>query len=285
MDRTENAILKTLCYSDIFNYPLTLEEIEKYLISDRKISKKNIENTVHKSKIIEGNGIYYALKGRKGLFETREKRERISNEKLKIARRMAFLISANPFVKMVGVSGGLALRNSEEKDDIDFFIVTGRGKIWTSRLFSIALLKIFKRHRNKYQKDVKNKICTNMFISEDNLSFDKSKRDLYLAHEIIQLKPVFSREKTYERFLWSNRWINEYLPNFKIKKIEAKKNKLGKIKMYEKISKNIQLRSIRKTLTTEFIEDNMLAFHPLNVRQKTLKKFRKRAETVLTRGH
>src|SRR5687768_3690701 len=37
---TEQAVLKTLLYSDIFDFPLTKHELWKFLISPREIDKK-----------------------------------------------------------------------------------------------------------------------------------------------------------------------------------------------------------------------------------------------------
>jgi len=45
MDKTQVAILQTLAYADIFNYPLTLAELHQFLIS-HKIDSQNLEKVL-----------------------------------------------------------------------------------------------------------------------------------------------------------------------------------------------------------------------------------------------
>ena len=40
--------------------------------------------------------------------------------------------------------------------------------------------------------------------------------DLFTAHEIIQLIPIFERDNAYNKFIKANSWINSVFPNFKI---------------------------------------------------------------------
>jgi len=63
-----------------------------------------------------------------------------------------------------------------------------------------------------------------MLIDEERLEFKKSERNLYLAHEIAQLRPLFQRDKIYEKFMPHNNWIKKYLPNIVAYKISSGKN-------------------------------------------------------------
>jgi hypothetical protein len=39
------------------------------------------------------------------------------------------------------------------------------------------------------------------------------KRTAYVAHEILQMKPVFSKDNAYGRFITSNAWVYRFYPN------------------------------------------------------------------------
>jgi len=50
-----------------------------------------------------------------------------------------------------------------------------------------------------------------MFVSEPALP--ESERDLFSAHEVLQMEPVFDRGNTYKKFLLANKWVKTFLPN------------------------------------------------------------------------
>ena len=57
-----SAIYKTLLYADLFNFPLTLEEIEKYLIWEEEEFPPNklaIQETLERNKIKRTGKFYY----------------------------------------------------------------------------------------------------------------------------------------------------------------------------------------------------------------------------------
>src|SRR5260221_11152942 len=116
MGSVENAILKTLAYSDCFNYPLSFKQIWQYLISDKTIKKKDIVDVLKKSKKVEKKDEYYFLKGKKEVVERRKEREKISIRKQLVARRFAGILSTIQTVNFIGFSGSLALNKAFEFD-------------------------------------------------------------------------------------------------------------------------------------------------------------------------
>ena len=84
--------------------------------------------------------------------------------------------------------------NADKQDDIDFFIITAKGTMWTTRLCSAFLLSAAGLRRTPNQKQVANKICLNMFMQEGDLSLPASERDLFSAHEVLQMVPLWERE-------------------------------------------------------------------------------------------
>ena len=273
------AILKTILYSDIFDYPLRKEEMWRFLIAEKQITIKALVKELSEMKnLSEKDGLYY-IKGRKNIVLKRIARSKISLEKQKIAEKAAGLLSKIPTLECVFLSGGLAMENVEINDDIDFFIITSENSLWITRFLSLLVLELFGFRRRRGERKVFNKICLNLFLSKKNLLFPKYFQNLYTAHEISQAKLIFQRNNTQELFLSSNRWINTYLPNFPIPKIENKTinyNESILIKIIEKIVRRVQLVYMSSHRTTEYITDTILAFHPRDYKNFVLKEYNKR---------
>jgi len=90
MDSKNQAIIKTLIYSDIFDFPLTKQEIWKYLISNKKISQKDFLKLLKNKKTLSKNNFYF-LKGREEIIRKRKDRKKIGVNKIEKAKnRFAF---------------------------------------------------------------------------------------------------------------------------------------------------------------------------------------------------
>jgi hypothetical protein len=274
-----NPAINTLIYESIFDFPLKREEIWKFLISDKKVSRGNFEKLLSDKRIVfdKKTNLYSLTKNNK-IFTGRLFREKTSFEKNKIAISAAYLLSKIPTVNLVGVSGSLAQYSARQNDDIDIFIICKKNSVWTTRFFAVIILKLKNIYRT--DKDINNKICLNMLT--DSYSFSEKRKDLYDAFEIAQLRPIYSRNNTYEEFLDHNKWINIYLPNFfyiKNKTIgeEIKESRLNTLLLYtlptfEKITKLIQ-KIYMKKITTETVTDHFLAFHPRDFKSEILGKY------------
>lgn len=270
----KEAILKTLVYSDIFDYPLTKEEIHKFL-TGKKTKQKSINEILDKTVEISKNGKFFCLKGRESIFRKRKEREKESKEKLRENIKLIKLLRFLPFIKFVGISGGLSIKNAEKDDDIDLFIITSNN-IWTARFFSILLFKLLKKHRSRKTRDVKDKFCLNMFIRGDSLAFEDNKKNIYTAREILQIIPVINKGGLYEKFIKENSWVFGFFPNFYSKNsgdLEPNfKNSVFTIPI-ELVLKKVQLILIKRKKTREIVENGLLAFHPFDFSAFVLKKY------------
>ena len=206
-NRIYRAIIKTLVYSDVFDYPLRKRELWKFLNIRAHINKvsfdKILNQMVLEKKIETKNGLYF-LNGKKVLVATRLERKKISVNKLEIAKKAAKIISFIPTVKLIGVSGSLSQRNARREDDIDFFIVTAHSSLWITRFFVNVLLLLTGYKRSIRDSRGMNLVCPNLFLSEDNLSLSSSRRNLFSAREIAQLYILLDRDNTHEKFLTAN---------------------------------------------------------------------------------
>jgi hypothetical protein len=281
MDSREEAILKTLLYSNLFDYPLQEEEIYNFLIA-KKMDRKEFSTILKSGKIpIDFSEGSFFLKGDRKLVRKRQAREIISLEKLKKAGKIIRKLSLIPTIKLIGISGTLAMKNCEKNNDIDIFVIAESGLTWTTRFLTAGLLSILGVYRNKSSKQYQDKICLNLVLSEDRMLFDKE--DLFTAHEIIQLLPVFERGGIYKKFLSTNGWVKKFLPNFQIKhKPVFKKQQnhfdrlfisICKILFLEKILKTLQLFYMRKAITKERLENGFIGLHPFDYKSHVLKKY------------
>ncbi len=209
--KMELAILRTLCYHDLFDYPLTLEETHRFLIGKKK---GEIKNLIKEGKVEEKDGFYF-LKGKRETVSLRKKREKISRKKLVLAQRMADWFRLIPTIKMIAVTGALAINNSQKDDDIDFLIVTSKNGLWLTRIPAVLLIELLASRPQLDKGRLKDTICLNIFLDENHLQMPKEKQNLFVAHEIVQMKPLWQKDEVYQKFLKKNQWVAKYLPNWK----------------------------------------------------------------------
>lgn len=266
----------TVAYGDIFDYPLTREELSRWSISGvSSVSSVGIE---------EKKG-FFVLRGRARIIALRKQRAHIAQAKWKRIAVIAWVFRLIPTVTLVGVTGGLAMNNARIGDDIDLFLVTRSGTLWVTRMMVTLLAESLRLRRRPNDQSVKDKICLNMFVSEDSLALPLGERDLFSAHEVLQMVPLWERGGVYSKFLAANRWVKDYLPN-------AWKEKASVSRITYHVSRNwiedlviwilgfaelpckaIQLRYMKKRRTNEVIRSGMIRFHPRDARVWVRKKF------------
>ncbi len=282
----QKALLATLVYHDIFGYPLTLKEAHKFLI-DKKTSINDVEKALFQlsriGKISSKNGYFY-LGGRLGIVSQRISRSRHSKKKLERAAFFGQILKVIPGLKLVAVSGALAMGNSHKDDDIDLALVTSVGTLWTTRFLANLLLLPLKR--DPQGQRIADRACLNIFIDESELKIRP--HNLYLAHEITQLKPLWDRDGTYARFIKANSWIKKYLPNwqagsqFTVHSSQKKKPSTvnRQPSTVEKLLRSFQLAYMRSKITTEKIGKTQLFFHPTDTQKWVIGEYQKRLKTL-----
>lgn len=198
------AILKTLAYADIFNYPLTVQEIHRYLVGVRAAlsAVESILASPGLSNSIALTGKYYFLPGRQEIVQTRLRRSKIARLLWPQALSYGLQISGLPFVRMVAVTGALAVNNVEEGADVDYLVVTEPGRLWVSRALIILLVR--RAALNGLT------LCPNYLVTTRSMGFDEW--NLYTAHELAQMVPI-SGFTLYRQMRRINSWTGSYLPN------------------------------------------------------------------------
>jgi predicted nucleotidyltransferase len=247
-------------YHDIFDFPLSFSELIKWQIGETpQVIKGGLE--------VSSSGGYYFLEGNNGIVYKRMLRKRISAKKLEIAKKAAKKIAIFPWIKLVAVTGSLAMENCTDESDIDLMIITKRGTLWTSRLFSYLINWLtgmeVRKPSDRTQKD---KLCLNLWLDESDLEWSKKDRNIYTAHEIGQIRPLINKDKTYEEFVSKNKWILKHWPNaVKIRNLSlAPKNSNFKAGLVEKMAYTLQRVYMKSKITREVVTPTRAIFHPLD---------------------
>ncbi len=253
--------ITSLIYHDIFDFPLTSSELIKWTVGKRikTSSIKSIE-------VVAKNGFLF-LKNRKDLVLKRLIRKRISARKLIIAKKAAKILSFLPTIKMIAVTGALAMENSSEESDIDFMIITKEGNLWITRLLTLFLLDILRVPRRKYgEKEQKDKICFNIWLDEGDLKWKRGDRNIFTAHEICQIIPLINKKETYEKFISVNSWITNFWPNAVTieQYTKTNKEKADKAMIFEDLARKLQYWYMKKKVTRETITPTRALFHPID---------------------
>ena len=200
----ELAILKTVLYASIFDYPLTLEELhssllEATLAKAAVLAKYRSSETLQK--VVEFREGFFFPGGRFSLVEKRQKRQIASRSLLDRNRWVLKLICAIPNTRLVALSGSAAHGNAELDSDIDLFIVTRKKCVWGVAVSALLLTKMLGYRRM---------VCCNLVLSETRLKIDQE--DLFTANQIGHLKPLVGYQ-TYLHFLAKNPFVGEHYPN------------------------------------------------------------------------
>lgn len=272
----QKNILATLVYYDILNYPMTGFEMYKYLMKlhgfQRSVPDENkkyslveviteLENDSLKKFIEEYNGFYF-LKGRKELVEQRIKKNKIANKKIQKLIKISKWLRFAPFVRMIAMTGSLAMKNTEIGSDLDLLIILKKGKIFTGRILIIAITHFLGKRR--YADKIRDRACLNHFLTDDSLEI--SIKEAFLASEYsLRIWPIFGWHD-FQEFQEKNEWIKKYELNFQPDEIPNLKfikeavfswrlRSLGEailnFNFIENIFKKWQLRRIEKNPKTQ----------------------------------
>lgn len=276
----EKAILKTLIYANIFDYPLKINEIHKWLIG-KKATLRQVDKALGNLGEIKKKGKYYFLKERDSLVAQRFRKEKQSVIYFRKAKFISQVLKIIPWIKLVGISGGLALNNAGKSDDIDLFIITSKNRLWMSRLLIVGLLSLVGQRRKKMdsKRKIAGKICVNILLEEDKL--EQESKDIFVAHEVLQMRVLWQRGGIYTKYLEDNSWAFRFLPNWLGDSTKNSHNTKYIIHntffdIFEKLAKHFQLKIMKKPQGMERIEDGALYFHPEDCRQKVLSEYRRR---------
>ncbi len=210
------ALIKTLVFFDLFAYPLTAYEAWRYLPVTSSFLEVKIALQLLKDKQkIGGKDGFYFLIGRAKLLNYRQRRYHFANRKIKVARQAAKLFSFLPWIKFVALSNLIGRHNMRDGSDIDLFIITGKNRLWLSRLFCAGLMKILRKRPTK--KNKRDKICLSFYVDDDHLDLQgltlKDQADYYFYYWLAGIYSLYDRGGYHFYLMKNNQWLKKHLPN------------------------------------------------------------------------
>ncbi len=205
LTQLEQAIWRTVAYVDLFDYPLTAVEIHRYLdgflTTANEVAKELVSSSALANHLSHRDG-FFCLPEREEIIETRRERKRRAQRLWPQAVRYGRIIAQLPFVRMVAVTGSLAMNNVADDADIDYFVVTENGRLWLTRALVIGIVRLAARRGII--------LCPNYFVAESALTLPE--RNIYTAREIVQMVPLFGHD-VYAQLRQQNCWASQFMPN------------------------------------------------------------------------
>ncbi len=200
----ERALLLGVLYSDLFEYPLREDELHGALVGCAA-SPEQLEAALValRGRFLARLDGHVTWLGREHLVGLRRAREDAAPARWEQARRYARWLRRVPFVRLVAVCGSQARDNAPPEADLDFFCISAPRRLWLVQVMAMLLRRMAARGGVE--------ICPNYFLAEDALAL--SARDLYSAHEVLQVVPLRGRA-AWEAFRASNAWSTDFLPGF-----------------------------------------------------------------------
>lgn len=222
MSSVSRRVLSTFALAETFAIPLTAFEAWKWLLRDNAVAMRapearvSLRDVVAELQALERVGAlaqqdgYYTFPDRRELVEERLARLAIASTKLVRARRWAGWIARTPYIRGVFAYGSLATGNTREESDLDVFIVTEPGRIFTARFLVSLFTEMFGIRRTRIK--VRDRICLNHYVTASSLAFPY--RSVLSAWLWARIFPLAARDPSLAlRFSAANVWVAEYFPN------------------------------------------------------------------------
>ena len=200
------GILKVIAYFDLFSYPLSLEDIIYFLDTEsEEVLVRRELDALLEERCLFRTGSFYSLQDDPRLADRRNDSRRRADALLPLAEKNARLLFQFPFVRGVFISGSLSKRCAEEKEDIDYFIVTSANRLWIAR----TVMHLFKKLT--YLRGHQHRYCMNYYVDEDALEIRE--KNIFTATELITLIAA-SGNGGVVRFFKANEWTARFYPRY-----------------------------------------------------------------------
>jgi hypothetical protein len=203
--RTDD-VLKTIAYFDVFRYPLTGEQIYRFLPRNSTTHEylSHVVQRLVAAGVLDEFENYFFLRSEDRTIVTRRREDELRAKKMMTyARRVSWLLKQFPFTRAVFITGSLSKDVAAADSDIDFMIVTAQERLWICKTMLTGFRKIFLLGSHKY-------FCTNFYVAEHQ--YGLAERNMYAAIELRTTRVMWNIP-AFEEYQQANSWAYEFLPN------------------------------------------------------------------------
>jgi len=314
------SFIQTLAWFDLFDYPLTAEELYRWLwlvpiqaSGNPRASLPYLTycQALEEERVAGALGYqdgFYFMPGRADSVGKRQRKIPLIEAKLKIARRAAKKIRWIPFARAVFVANTVAAGTADADSDIDVLIVVKHGRLYLTRLLVTLSLQVWRLRRTK--QNIADRICLCFYLTDESLDLSSirlGEPDIYLAYWLTQLIPLYDPHHLERELTRQNGWISAYLPHagndfilLRRSRVDDTRPSAGWKKFFETAwrgrygdlleaqAKAAQLAKMKMNLTSlqnepdsrVVINDRMLKFHENDRREEYRRKWQERYREV-----
>lgn len=300
----KDRILSTFTFFSLLELPLTLLELERYLLPEGSVLRGMLNEQweitesdqseqlripigeiLHclehecSQEIFSKNGFYF-LKGQDFLAENRWQNYSFGFKREQLITRYAPLLRHLPFVRGVALSGSQAMGLQKAGSDIDLLVITDSRYLWLARTLITGYFQLFgiRRHGNH----VSNRFCLNHYLASPKELAEY--KNSYTAFEYLKLRPLVYGYMIQRFQKFNSGWMLRLFPNAAIIPegfvsvsrfqkaleycIDATFGRWLELKL-----KKIQLPKIRSAEKFIVASEDELSFHPGSKQQGVLQSF------------
>lgn len=222
----EQAVYNTVRYFDLFDMPVTATQIWQTLLLEteqgavrwgghKHYRLRDIQDALSFSSWLKGRvGTkwgYVFLSGKEELVRVRLNRHALAQQKWKIARRLARVLSLVPLVKGLAGSGSLAAYNTKTSSDLDFLVIAAKGRIWTARLGLLIASQFLGRRRRHWDRQAPDKLCLNHYVTENSMLVPADIHNVYTVVLYSMLVPVYGEQAVHAFQDQNGSWIRQHI--------------------------------------------------------------------------
>ncbi|OGL66920.1 hypothetical protein A2856_00230 [Candidatus Uhrbacteria bacterium RIFCSPHIGHO2_01_FULL_63_20] len=238
MDELQKSIRRTLAWFSLFEFAPTSFEVWKWLMDpDRAYTLEEVDLFLRD--IYPAADGVYALPGSDAPALARVRRERRAHamRKRRALARAARYLRLVPGVRSVAGANTLAFMHTREESDIDLFVRTAPGALWSARLLCVAPFALMRRRPEDGARDP---LCFSFFATTgtDVSAATLPDGDPYLAVWERSLMPVADGNVQA-----IGTWFERFAKAFQLRRLPA------------------PLAALMNRDTRVVVDDTMLKFH------------------------
>jgi hypothetical protein len=292
----EKDVYAPLAYFAYFGYPLTAFEVWKWLYRpSRSYTLEEVEDVLESStwlkKHVSIRENFYAIGDPKKVRVQVLERKRRYNDAIIKERKLKWVLRflrRLPGVKGVAICNTLPLHFTRKEGDIDLFVITAPGKIWSVRFSIVAPFALLSQRPGEARKHA---LDASFFVTTNGMGLSslRMEDDPYFAYWMATLTPVLGSEKLWNTFFKANTWVKEVLPNAGIveRAYRVARQEMAPLPIWlpNQFMKHWQTQRLPKDLkeqantsTRVVMTDDVLKFHRTDRRAEIAEEFHNQLE-------